>query len=168
MAAFWTSRCHRSLPILPRYAPSFFMAHKVQNSHCSSICFEFLPTRALALLPNEIIRRIVSTIEIVSIRPFVLCVSYRTRFYNQQFDIHHQMILAYLSIGFNLVLAAEHGFVILLIVVLKSQPNVIFICFLVRGPILLSSNSHAGMSFSLRRRLVGWMSQNLDRLAWSF
>ena len=52
LSSFWTSRVHWSqvsslLP--PRFLPSIFIAHMVQQSHCSSIFHRVLLTHALAL-----------------------------------------------------------------------------------------------------------------------
>ena len=53
------------IPSPPRFLPSIFIAHRVQQSHCSSIVHRMLPTHALALSavnlftrksPNEFIR----------------------------------------------------------------------------------------------------------------
>ena len=40
----------------PRFSPSFFIAHRVQQSHCSSIFHRVLPTRALALSASQLVQ----------------------------------------------------------------------------------------------------------------
>ena len=40
------------VPSTPRFLPSIFIAHRVQQSHCSSIFHRVLPTHVLALFPQ--------------------------------------------------------------------------------------------------------------------
>ena len=56
---FWTSRGHRSRPFFPpRVLPSIFIAHRVQQSHCSSIFHQvLLLTRALALSASQFVHK---------------------------------------------------------------------------------------------------------------
>ena len=50
LSSFWTSRGHRCVvPFPPWFLPSFFIAHRVQQSHCSSIFHRVLLTRTHAL-----------------------------------------------------------------------------------------------------------------------
>ena len=49
LSSFWTSRGHRCRPFSPRFLRSFFIAHRVQQSHCSSFFHRVLLTHALAL-----------------------------------------------------------------------------------------------------------------------
>ena len=54
LSSFWTSRGHKGVvPSLPRFLPSIFIAHRVQQSHCSSSCFKCLLTQALALSASQ-------------------------------------------------------------------------------------------------------------------
>ena len=41
----------------PRFLPSIFIAHRVQQSHCSSIFHRVLPTHALALSASQFVRK---------------------------------------------------------------------------------------------------------------
>ena len=41
----------------PRFLPSVFIAHRVQQSHCSSIFHPVLLTHALALSARQIVRK---------------------------------------------------------------------------------------------------------------
>ena len=41
----------------PRFLPSIFIAHRVQQSHCSSISHEMLLTRALALSASQFVHK---------------------------------------------------------------------------------------------------------------
>ena len=43
------------VPSPPRFLPSLFIAHRVQHSHCSSICHRVLLTHALALSANQFV-----------------------------------------------------------------------------------------------------------------
>ena len=45
------------VPSPPRFLPSIFIAHRVQQSHCSSICHRVLLTHALALSASQIVRK---------------------------------------------------------------------------------------------------------------
>ena len=44
-------------PLLPRFLPSIFIAHRVQQSHCSSIFHRLLLTHALALSASQLVHR---------------------------------------------------------------------------------------------------------------
>eukprot|EP00904_Undaria_pinnatifida_P004167 jgi/Undpi1/13751/HiC_scaffold_9.g03404.m1 len=45
------------IPSPPRFLPSIFMAHRVQQSHCSSFFIECLLTHALALSASQFVRK---------------------------------------------------------------------------------------------------------------
>ena len=45
------------VPPPPRFLPSFFIAHRVQHSHCSSIFHRVLLTHALALSASQFVRK---------------------------------------------------------------------------------------------------------------
>ena len=45
------------VPSPPRFLPSIFIAHRVQQSHCSSIVHRVLLTHALALSASQIVRK---------------------------------------------------------------------------------------------------------------
>ena len=45
------------VPFLPRFLPSIFIAHRVQQSHCSSIFHRGLLTHALALSASQFVRK---------------------------------------------------------------------------------------------------------------
>ena len=45
------------IPSPPRFLPSIFIAHRVQQSHCSSICHRVLLTLALALSASQIVHK---------------------------------------------------------------------------------------------------------------
>ena len=45
------------VPSSPRFLPSIFIAHRVQQSHCSSIFHRVLLTRALALSASQFVRK---------------------------------------------------------------------------------------------------------------
>ena len=48
LSSFWTSRGHRCRPFSPPVlAFNIFIAHRVQQSHCSSIFHRVLPTHAV-------------------------------------------------------------------------------------------------------------------------
>ena len=47
LSSLWTSRGRRCRPFSPRFLPSIFIAHRVQQSHCSSIFHRVLQTHAL-------------------------------------------------------------------------------------------------------------------------
>ena len=50
LSSFWTRRSHRCRPFSPRSLPSIFIAHRVQQSHCSSTFHRVLLTHALAFI----------------------------------------------------------------------------------------------------------------------
>ena len=58
LSSFWTSRGHRchlfSSPVL---AFNFYRAHRVQQSHCSSIAHRMLLTHALALSASQFVHK---------------------------------------------------------------------------------------------------------------
>ena len=45
------------VPSPPRFLPSLFIAHRVQHSHCSSICHRVLLTHALALSASQFVHK---------------------------------------------------------------------------------------------------------------
>ena len=45
------------VPSSPRFLPSIFIAHRVQQSHCSSIVYRVLLTRALALTARQFVHK---------------------------------------------------------------------------------------------------------------
>ena len=45
------------VPSSPRFLPSFFIAHRVQQSHCSSIFHRVLLTHALALSASQVVHK---------------------------------------------------------------------------------------------------------------
>ena len=45
------------IPSPPRFLPSIFIAHRVQQSHCSSIVHRVLPTHALALSASHFVNK---------------------------------------------------------------------------------------------------------------
>ena len=47
----------RVVPSPPRFLPSIFIAHRVQQSHCSSTFHRVLLTHALALSASQIVRK---------------------------------------------------------------------------------------------------------------
>ena len=49
------------VPSPSRFLPSFGIAHRVQQSHCSSICHRVLPTHALALSARQFVPKKKST-----------------------------------------------------------------------------------------------------------
>ena len=56
LSSFWASCGHRCRPFFPpvlTFNFLFFIAHRVQQSHCSSIFHRVLPTRALALSASQ-------------------------------------------------------------------------------------------------------------------
>ena len=58
LSSFWTSRGHRCRPFFPPVlAFNFFIAHRVQQSHCSSIFHRVLLTHALALSASQIVHK---------------------------------------------------------------------------------------------------------------
>ena len=48
------------VPSSPRFLPQFFIAHRVQQSHCSSIFHRVLRTHALALSASQFVHKIKS------------------------------------------------------------------------------------------------------------
>ena len=56
-SSFWTSRGHRCRPFCPPFLASSFIAHKVQQSHCSSIFCRVLLTHALALSASRFMHK---------------------------------------------------------------------------------------------------------------
>ena len=57
-SSFWTSRGHRCRPFFPPVLlPSIFIAHRVQQSHCSSIFHRVLLTHALALSASQFVHK---------------------------------------------------------------------------------------------------------------
>ena len=54
---FWTSRGRRCHPFFPRFLHSFFFAHRVQQSHCSSIVHRVLLTNALVLSASRFVHK---------------------------------------------------------------------------------------------------------------
>ena len=57
LSRFWTSRGHRCRPFSPRFLPSIFIAHRVQQSRCSSIFHRELLIHALALSASQFVRK---------------------------------------------------------------------------------------------------------------
>ena len=55
LSSFWTSRGHRCRPFSPRLLPSINIAHRVQQSQCSSIFHRVLLTHALALSASQFV-----------------------------------------------------------------------------------------------------------------
>ena len=53
LSSFWAGRGHRCRAFSPRFLPSTFIAHRVQQSHCSSVFHRVLRTHALALSANQ-------------------------------------------------------------------------------------------------------------------
>ena len=47
----------RAVPSPPRFFPSIFIAHRIQQSHCSSICHRVLLTHALALSASKFVHK---------------------------------------------------------------------------------------------------------------
>ena len=45
------------VPSSPRFLPSIFIAHRVQQSHCSSICHRVLLTHALAFSASQFVHK---------------------------------------------------------------------------------------------------------------
>ena len=45
------------VPFTPRFLPSIFIAHRVQQSHCSSVFHRVLLTHALALSASQFVRK---------------------------------------------------------------------------------------------------------------
>ena len=58
LSSFWTSRGHRCCPFSPPVlAFNSFIAHRVQQSHCSSIFHRVLLTHALALSASQFVHK---------------------------------------------------------------------------------------------------------------
>ena len=57
LSNFWTSRGHRCRPFSPRFLPQIFIAHRVQQSHCSSTFHRVLLTHALALSASQFVHK---------------------------------------------------------------------------------------------------------------
>ena len=58
LSSFWTSRGNRFRPFFPLGSClQFFIAHRVQQSHCSSIFHRVLPTHALALSASQFVHK---------------------------------------------------------------------------------------------------------------
>ena len=58
LSSFWTSRGHRCRPFSsPVLAFNFFIAHRVQQFHCSSIFHRVLLTHALALSASQFVHK---------------------------------------------------------------------------------------------------------------
>ena len=63
-SSFWTSRGHRCRPLPPLLLPSIFIAHRFQQSHCSSMFHRVLLTHALGLSASK------STCKQENVRPY--------------------------------------------------------------------------------------------------
>ena len=57
LSSFWTSRVHRCRPFSPPVLAFNFIAHRVQQSHCSSIFHRVLLTHALALSASQFVHK---------------------------------------------------------------------------------------------------------------
>ena len=57
LSSFWKSRGHRCRPFSPPVLASIFIAHRVQQSHCSSIFHRVFLTHALALSASQFVRK---------------------------------------------------------------------------------------------------------------
>ena len=57
LSSFWTSRGHRCRPFSPPVLAFNFNAHRVQQSHCSSIFHRVLLTHALALSASQFVHK---------------------------------------------------------------------------------------------------------------
>ena len=55
LSSFWTSRGTGVVPSPPRFLPSIYIAHRVQQSHCSSIFHRVLLSHALALSASQFV-----------------------------------------------------------------------------------------------------------------
>ena len=55
LSSFWQAVVTGVIPS-PRFLPSFLIAHRVQQSHCSSIFYLVLLTHALALSGSQFVR----------------------------------------------------------------------------------------------------------------
>ena len=57
LSSFWTSRGHRCRPFSPPVLAFSFIAHRVQQSHCSSIFYRVLLTHAFALSASQFVHK---------------------------------------------------------------------------------------------------------------
>ena len=57
LSSFWTSRGHRCSLFFPQVLAFNFIAHRVQQSHCSSIFHRVLLAHALALSANQFVNK---------------------------------------------------------------------------------------------------------------
>ena len=57
LSSFWISRVIGVVPSPPRFLPSIFIAHRVQQSHCSWIFHRVLLTHALALSASQFVHK---------------------------------------------------------------------------------------------------------------
>ena len=57
LSSFWTSRGHRCRPFFSRFLASIFIAHGVQQSHCSSMFHRVLLILALALSASQFVHK---------------------------------------------------------------------------------------------------------------
>ena len=57
LSSFWTSRGHRCRPFSPPVLALNFIAHRVQQSHCSSIFHRVLLAHALALSASQVVHK---------------------------------------------------------------------------------------------------------------
>ena len=58
LSSFWTKAVVTGVvPSPPRFLPSIFIAHRVQQSHCSSIFHRVLLTHALALSASQFVHK---------------------------------------------------------------------------------------------------------------
>ena len=57
LSSFWTSRGHRCRPFSPPALVFNFIAHRVQQVHCSSVLHRVLLTHALALPANKFVHK---------------------------------------------------------------------------------------------------------------
>ena len=80
--SFWTSRGHGGVvPSSPRFLPSIFVAHRVHQSHCSSIFHRVLLTHALALSASQYVhkkksQRIYTSMHSAGVEPTKLTYNY--------------------------------------------------------------------------------------------
>ena len=57
LSSFWTSRGHICRPFSSGFLPLTFIAHRVQQSHCSSIFHRVLLIHAVALSASQIVHK---------------------------------------------------------------------------------------------------------------
>ena len=57
LSSFWTSRGHRCRPFSPPVLGSIYIAHRVQQSHCSPIFHRVLLTHAFALSASKFVHK---------------------------------------------------------------------------------------------------------------